>query len=162
MIDSQNDPAKVKKQLCGCRNSPKRCMFWLSWGWRSETTHPSMNLKHFNVELRSMFRDRYWVFLVQEHLSNRNQVQNKDKTTVLPTVVSHREIVISATGLPGFTSPSLGFWVIQRLNSDQIRTAALDVLQKSSFSPQIALETSELVKMPIQTAQFDSESRFIW
>ena len=29
-LDAQNDPAKVKKQLCGCRNSPKRCMFWLS------------------------------------------------------------------------------------------------------------------------------------
>ena len=98
-----------------------------------------------------MFRDRYWVFLVQEHLSNRNQVQNMDKTTVLPTVVSHREIVISATGLPGFTSPSLRFWVIQRLNSDLIRMAAPDVLQKSSFSPQIALKTSKLGKMPIET-----------
>ena len=24
--DSQSSPAKVKKQLCGCRNSPKRCI----------------------------------------------------------------------------------------------------------------------------------------
>ena len=25
-LDAQNSPAKVKKQLCGCRNSPKRCI----------------------------------------------------------------------------------------------------------------------------------------
>jgi hypothetical protein len=34
--------------------------------------------------------------------------------------------------------------------------AAPDVLQKSSFSPQIALETSKLGKMPIETTHFVS------
>ena len=146
----------LRESCLKCANSPKD-----GAGDRGQLI-PRWTSNTSILSWESMFRDCYWLFLVQEHLSNRNQVQNKDKTTVLPTVVSHREIVISATKLPGFTSPSWRFWVIQRLNSDQIRMAGLDVLQKSSFSPQIALETSELVKMPIETAQFNMKSSFLY
>ena len=77
----------------------------------------------------------------------------------------HREIVISATGLPNPKSASWRFWVICGVLT---WVAVLDVLRKSCLGSKIALKTSELVKKTlkqqisfVQTSHFDYKSRFI-